>query len=261
MNNISAVVITYNEEVNIERCLKSITWCDEIIVVDACSQDRTVEICQTYTDKVFQSRWEGFSKQRLKTLELASYEWVLSIDADEEVTEELAQQIQRHLKKEIDVDGFLIPRRSKFLSKWIEHCGWYPDYHLRLFRKSKSYLGQRAVHEGFSVKGKVVRLDGTLLHYTYRSIFQYLEKMNRYTSLQVAEKLRQKPRLQVRWYNIILNPVSKFWRMFIAKKGYKDGFHGFLLSVFSAMYIMILYAKIWEYQQVTGFARSRKEIN
>jgi (heptosyl)LPS beta-1,4-glucosyltransferase len=251
---ISVTVITRNEERNIARCIKSVLWADEILVVDAESTDRTQQVAEELGARVVVRRWEGFAMQKEFALLQASCRWVLSLDADEEVTRELKNEILSVIQKENEVNGYEIPRKSFFLGKWMRYGGWYPGYQLRLFRKSKTRMTYRPVHEGFVVEGRTEKLHASMNHYTYTSLHQYIAKMNEYSSLDVQNKLASGT--IVRWYHFLLNPLSAFLRMFISLKGFKDGFHGFLLAAFSAINVLVTYAKWWEYQ--TAEQRSGK---
>jgi glycosyltransferase involved in cell wall biosynthesis len=256
MQKLSVVIITKNEERNIERCLASVRWADDIIVVDAQSTDRTAALARAMDARVIDRAWEGFAIQKEFAVSQARNEWVLSLDADEEVTGELRSEIQRVL---CDADlapstaaqeprGYSMPRKSFFLGKWIRYGGWYPGYQMRLFMKASAKMNHRPVHEGFEVDGPVGTLAAALNHYTYDTLDQYLDKMNDYTSLDVINKLSEHPDGVIRWYHCVLNPIALFLRMFISLKGYRDGQHGFLLAVYSALYKLLVYAKTWEYQ-------------
>ena len=251
MSKISAVTVTYNEERNVERCLRSVQWTDEIIVVDAFSTDSTVEISRRLNAKVIQRPWSGFASQKQYAMQAATNEWVLLLDADEEVPHELRKEIEGLLAMQSDVAGYEITRKSFFLGQWMKHGGWFPDYHLLLFKKSAAAMSHRPVHEGVEVTGTVGRLQSVLHHYTYHSLAQYVAKMNDYTSLDVPNKLDDTGGRRVRWYNLIVNPLSVFVRMFFALRGFKDGFRGFLLAVYSSLSKLLLYAKVWEYQTAT----------
>lgn len=243
---ISVTIITKNEEDNIARCLNSVQWADEIIVVDADSSDATVSIAKSLKAKVKNHSWEGFAEQKEFAVLQAKHEWVLSIDADEEVTEELRKEILEIMNQTETRNGYELPRKSFFLGKWIRYGGWYPGYQLRLFKKSESRMNHRPVHEGFLVEGTVGRLKSDLNHFTYSSLFQYLEKMNDYSSLDVVNKLSRNR--TIRWYHCIANPIAAFFRMYVSLKGYRDGFHGFLLAYYSALHTLVIFAKSWEYQ-------------
>ncbi|HTR81412.1 MAG TPA: glycosyltransferase family 2 protein [Bacteroidota bacterium] len=249
--DLSVIVITYNEERNIERCLRSVQWADEVIVIDAFSDDRTVEICKSLDATVVQRAWDGFAPQKQYALSCASRSWVLLVDADEEVTPELHEEIISAISSPDSAEGYEIPRKSFFLGQWMKHGGWYPGYQLRLFLRSRASISQRPVHEGVELRGNARKLKNGLNHYTYFSLSQYLTKLNDYTSLDVLNKLSQTKGRRVRWYNFILNPASVFIRMFVVLAGFKDGFRGFLLAVYSSFYKFLLFAKAWEYQTAT----------
>jgi len=249
MERLSAVLTTLNEERNIDRCLGSVRWADEIVVVDSFSWDKTVERARTYTARIYQHEYPGSSRQVERAIQYAEGEWVFIIDADEEMTPELAGEIRAMLTSGTECNGFEILRKPYAFGKWIEHGGWYPDYQIRLFRKGAYHPEHQEVHGGFRIDGHRGRMSGLLLHHTYPTIYSYVEKMNDYTSLQVSNKLNAKPGIEAPWHKILLSPLSHFLRMFISKKGYKDGMHGFILALLDATYSMLLYAKIWEYRE------------
>ncbi len=248
MERLSVVLTTLNEERNIERCLNSVRWADEIVVVDSFSWDRTVELARRYTDRVYQHEYLGSSRQVQRGIEYAAGEWVLVIDADEEVTPALAEAVQAILRDGTETDGFAILRKPSAFGRWISAGGWYPDYQFRLFRKNRYRPEHQEVHGGFTTTGRRERLDALLLHHTYPTIYTYVEKMNDYTSLQVSNKLAADPGVQAPWHKLVLSPLSHFLKMFVVKKGYRDGFHGFVLALLDAAYTMLLYAKLWEYR-------------
>jgi glycosyltransferase involved in cell wall biosynthesis len=243
---ISVAIITNNEERNIERCLKSVQWADEIVIVDDFSTDRTIEIAKRLNAKIIQTDWMGYAKQKEFAVSQTSNEWVLSLDADEEVTEELKDEILFVIHAKDAKDVYEIPRKSYFLGKWIQHAGWYPGYQLRLMKKTKVKMNHRPVHEGFLAEGEKGKLVHAINHYSYHSLEQYLDKLNDYTSLDVSNKLSSKKKIH--WYYMVLNPISAFLRMYFSLSGYKDGFQGFLLAYYSALNVLVLYAKCWEYQ-------------
>lgn len=248
MSKISVVIIAQNEAHRIEAALKSVQWADEIVIIDAFSTDGTVGICKKYTDKIFQYNWEGFARQRMRSLEHASHLWVLSLDADEAVSEELRDEILEVVAQNGHIHGYEIPRKTYYLGRWIEHSGWFPDYQLRLFQKDKVHLEPRLVHEGYEVAGISGRLKGVLFHYAFESIYHHVAKINRYTSLDCSQKMVRLRNTKIRWYHFVFNPLSKFLRMFLVNKGYKDGIQGFILAIFSAFSTQLLYTKVWEEQ-------------
>ena len=246
---LSIIMIVLNEEQRIERALKSAQWADEIVIIDAFSNDATVEICRRYTRNIVQYPWQGFSVQRQHSLQHAQHDWIFSLDADEEISEALRVEILSVIRGHAPKAGYRVPRKTRYLNRWIEHSGWYPDYQLRLFQKTKAILQARSVHEGFAVDGQTADLSGVLYHYSYDSLAEHMEKINRYTSLEVPEKLQQLGGKRIRWHHLLFNPLSRFWRMFISRRGYKDGFQGFLLAAMASLYTQMLYAKMWEMQR------------
>jgi glycosyltransferase involved in cell wall biosynthesis len=248
MPGLSVIVITYNEEKNIERCLRSVSWADEIIVVDSFSTDRTIEIARTFTGTIMQYAYDGDIPQRERGFAAARQEWLLYIDADEEVSEALKNDILATISSGDAKEGYSIPRKVSILGRWIIHGGWYPDYTFRLFKKSACVAEPAEVHGGFYVRGEKGTLRGELYHYTYPTLEEYINKMNRYTSLQVSGKLREKPQRRIGAGKLILSPFSHFVRKYFSQKGYRDGVLGFILAVFGSIYTLALYAKIWEFQ-------------
>jgi glycosyltransferase involved in cell wall biosynthesis len=244
MEKISVIIITKNEEDNIRDCLKSVDWADEIIVIDAESEDNTVEIARTFTDKIHIRKWQGYADQKKYALSLAENEWVLSIDADERVTWELKNEI---LNLRPDCDGYSIRRKNYFLSKEITSCGWDKDYQLRLFRKSKTEVVNKLVHEGFSVTGKVEQLDNVITHNTFSSIHNYLGKVNTYSSLKADELFKKNKGKVTRW-TIFSHTFSAFFRYYISLKGFKDGMYGLIISAVNAISTLLNYTKLWELQ-------------
>lgn len=243
MPKISAVIITRNEERNIKRCLSSIDWVDEIVVVDSGSTDDTKKIASEFTQRVFDIKWEGFGKAKNFAKDKASYQWILSVDADEIITQDLKEEIQRITKSEDSLDGYYVPRKSNFLGKWIKHGGWYPDYVLRLFKKDKAKFNQSMVHEKVEVNGRIGYLRNPLWHYTDPNFDHYLEKLNRYTSLAAEELFRKGKRAKL--FDVVFRPLAVFFKMYFVKKGFWDGFSGFILAVSSAFHVFSKYVKLW----------------
>ncbi len=250
MEKISAVMITKNEEKNIRRTLDSINWVDEIVIVDQFSQDRTPEICRARGCRVYQKEMEGFGVQKQFGVDQACHEWILSIDADEVATEELKESIQGVLSANSDEAGFYIYRRNNYLGKWIRHCGWYVPI-LRLFRKTRGGFDSRRVHESVRVLGKTGVLKGDLLHYTYKDIFNQLEKMNLYSGIDTTEIEKKDIRISpvnAIWY-LFLKPLAVFIRKYFLLSGFREGIHGLVLSSFAAFGVFLNYAKLWELQK------------
>lgn len=246
MEKISAIIITLNEEKNIRDCLESVRgFTDEIIVVDAFSEDKTLEIAREYTDRVYQRQWEGYSPQKQFALNKAISPWVLSLDADERVSPELDQAIRDILTNGTQFDGFKIPRKTYFLGKWIKRCGWYPGYQVRLFRRTITRVSQSHVHEGFIVDGSIGVLKQDIIHISYPTLEESFKKMMIYSSLEALDRLNRK---KVRWYHFIGNPIAVFFNKYIAQKGFLEGIHGLIISFIAAMLKLMLYMRIWERQ-------------
>ncbi len=245
MQRISAVVIAGSEEKNIAGCLESLRWTDEIIVVNSESKDRTVDIAHEFTDKVFIRKWQGYASQKKFAVEKASNEWVLSLDADERVSEELRDEIAG-----LDfarADGFYIPRRNYFLDKVIRSCGWSPDYQMRLFDKSRSHMNERIVHEGFVVDGRTGHLKGEIIHYTHMTISDAMRKSNEFSALSAVEK---SGRRKVRGRHIFFFPAYAFFHHYIMRRGFTDGVHGLMVSLVHAVTNLQTQLRIWEMQNV-----------
>ncbi len=245
MLKISVTIIAGSEEDNIRECLESVRWADEIIVVNSYSKDRTAEIAREFTDRVFLHEWQGYAIQKQFALDQATSEWVLSLDADERVTPELRNEIQEIIHNGSAFDGFRIPRRNYFLGKWIKHCGWYPGYQLRLFRREKTKMNHRLVHEGFDVNGSIGILHSDIIHYTHPTIHSTLGKINEYSSLQAIEK---SPRKKITTAGLIIHPFVAFFQMLILRGGILDGPHGIMVSMIHAITNALTTMKIWELQ-------------
>lgn len=245
MPKLSVTIIALNEESDIGGCLESVTWADEVLVVDAYSGDSTVEISREYGARVIQRQWQGFASQKQFALDQARHPWVLSLDADERVTPELRDEIQALLASEPPHDGYYIPRRSYFLGKWLRHGGWYPGYQLRLFRRDRTRLSDALVHEGFLVDGSLGRLRNDLIHLTHPTLEESFSKLNSYSTLQALGRFRGR---RVRWYDLVIHPFWAFWLRFVVRLGFLDGIHGFLMALVAGMVKAAVYMKTWELQ-------------
>lgn len=241
---ISITIITHNEEANIRECLESVKWADEIIVVDSGSTDRTVEICREFTDKVFFNHWTGMKEQKQYAVDKASHTWIFSIDADERATEEIKQFIMRELQNTA-CDGYRFPRQNYFLGKWLKHGGWYPDHVLRLFRKDRGHFGGINPHDKVIIKSdNVVTLKIPIIHHTYKSVSQYLTKQNMYSSISAKELFSSGKKVAP--YIIPLKALWKFIETYFLKKGFLDGFRGFIVAIGATYSIFWKYLQIWE---------------
>jgi len=246
MNKLSVTIATKNEEKNIETCLRSVSWADEIVIVDDYSSDRTVEIAKQFTDKIF-LRESGidFHLNKNYAIEKASGQWILSLDADEVVTHALKQEILAGIEKE-NILGYILNRKNLFLGKWIRSCGWYPDRILRLFRKGATNWPLH-IHKTpqISGEGNVHMLKNPFLHNSYTSFSQYLEKLNLYTTALARYQLEEKKKLRL-FKSFFLEPLFIFVKKYILLKGYKDGFYGFFISFASSLTVIMTYAKVYE---------------
>ena len=244
MEKISVIIITKNEESQIEDCLKSVSWADEIIVVDSESTDRTIDISKKYTNKIYIRKWEGYAPQKSYALSLAGNEWVLSLDADERITDNLKNEIMQNDFSRFD--GYRILRENYFLDKLIISCGWGTDSQLRLFKRDKTTLTDRLVHEGFTVNGKIGILKHPMTHFTYNSMEKAITKINHDSSLQAIEMCEKKGK--VTGIKIIAHGIAAFYKSFIGLKGYKDGVYGFCIAFIDSLTNFLTYIKIWEIQ-------------
>ncbi len=252
MGKVSVVLVCQNEERQIDRCLGSVAWADEIVVVDSFSSDRTVELARRHTDKVHQHEYPGYSRQVERGVGYCQGDWIFVIDADEEVSPELARRLRAiadgPAPKDGEPVGYTVLRRVEAFGKWIDHGGWYPEYKIRFVRRDALDFAHQEVHGDLTVTGRVARLEEQLYHYTYETIYSYLQRLNNYTSLQVANKLTADPNARAPWTKIVFSPLSHFWRMFVVKGGWKDGYHGLALAALDAMVAGALYLKLWEYR-------------
>lgn len=241
---VTVIVLTKNEEHNIRDCLDSARWADEIIVCDSFSNDRTPEIALEYTRNVVQHEYVHYAAQQNWIIPQAATEWVMILDADERIPPELRTAAQEAVKKGDQYDGFRVARMTYFLGKLIRHCGWSRDYTLRLFKRDKGRYMDQEVHADCVVDGRVGQIDEYYVHYTDRDLRNYFEKLDRYSSLSAADMFRRGK--QARWWHLLFKPPAKFIKMYFLKRGFLDGFHGFLLCGLSAVVIFSRYAKLWE---------------
>lgn len=243
---ISASIIVYNEEDNIVELCESIKWCDEIVIVDSSSNDKTVELASRYTDKIFQREFKGYKDKHEFADSMTTGDWIFWIDADERVTPELQKSIEelKQLDEKTLPDGFWIARKTWFLGRWIKHSGWYPDYQMRIYRKSESFWDGVSPHETARVKGETGKLKGEFLHYTKKSLSEHQKVMDSYTTL-AAEYLVKNGKT-VGGFGIFFNPIAAFFRTYIFKQGFRDGIPGLIIAISTAYSVFLKYAKVWE---------------
>lgn len=244
MKRISVTIIAWNEEERLRACLESIAWADEIIVIDAESTDKTVQVAREFTDKIWVRPWPGFAAQKNYALEQATGDWILSLDADERVTPELQERIHQITRADRPADGYSLPRRNMFWGAWVRHGGLYPDYQLRLFRRGAGQFVDNAVHESVVVTGRVERVVEPLLHHSYRGLDDFVTRSNRYSTLAAAELIKRGGR--IRLADLALRPLGRFVSMYLLRRGFLDGWRGFVLAVLYANYVFLRMAKAWE---------------
>lgn len=238
---ISAAIITYNEERNIARAIESLRCCDEILVVDSGSADRTVELAQKLGARVVEGAWRGYSSQKNFAAAEARHDWILSLDADEALSEALEGEIWSLKKKGPEYDAYTVPRLAQYLGKWILHSGWYPDRKIRLYNRNKARWTGDFVHEKLQVEGHVGHLQSNLLHFTCDSLAEHVKTMDRYTTLAAEELVAQKTKIW--WGKLVFDPAWTFLRTYVVQRGFLDGFEGLIIAYMAAFYTFLKYAK------------------
>lgn len=248
MSRLSVIIITHNEEHQISECLASVSWCDEIIVVDSGSTDNTVTQCRQFTQNIFiQDDWQGFGVQKNRALAKATGEWVLSIDADERISTALQQEIKQAITYPT-ASAFRIWRQSYYCGRWIKHSGWSSDYVIRLFRRQCAHFTNDLIHEKIQVlQGKVNTLTAPLLHYSFTSVEEVLEKINRYSSLNAQLHYEQGKRATLT--QAIGHGLWAFVRTYLLQAGFLDGPEGFMLAVSNAEGTYYRYLKLMYLQK------------
>lgn len=251
---ISAFVICCNEEQQIRRCLSSIAWCDEIVVIDSGSTDRTIEIARDFTPHIHHKPWEGFVEQKRFGLAKCTNRWVLNIDADEEVAPELQSEIVALLEKDyaaaLPYDGYEISRVIFFLSRWWRRGGWYPEFRLRLMRRDTATWGGEDPHEKVSVRGSVGRLQGELRHFTYDDLADQVHSLNSHSS--AAARSAYKRGVRASLVSVFSHAIARFTKFYVVRRGYREGTAGLIVGVLEAYYAFLKYAKIWELGRTPG---------
>ncbi len=248
MRKLSVTVITFNEAAKIGRALSSVSGiADEIVIVDSCSTDETETICRGFTDRFLRSEWRGYRAQKQFALEQTSYEWVLSLDADEALSVALLQELQEW-KQGCDksVDGYYLPRLCFFMGRWIRHTSWYPDWQLRLFRRSRGEWTGGRVHESVQISGTTGRLQHPLEHHSYSDISEYLSQLQNFSNLAAADYFESGRRSGP--LRLLLHPLGEFVKNYILYRGFQDGVPGLAVSVLSSTSVFFKFLKLWELQ-------------
>jgi len=243
---LSVALITYNEEKILGKTLEAVkSIADEIILVDSHSTDKTIAIAESYGAKVYSEDWKGFGAQKNSAIDKCQNEWVLLLDADEVVSEELKIKIKEIIKENRDI-VYEINRCSVCFGKEIKYGGWSNDYVPRLFKKGAGYLDNAIIHESFVTSKERIKIKEKLYHYTYLSVEDYFSKFNRYTSAGALRRKEKNKRASIA--SIIFNPLFKFIKMYIINLGFLDGFHGFILANFAFFYNFVIQVKLYMLQ-------------
>ena len=243
---LTVTVITYNEAPHIASALESVAWADEIVVVDSNSTDGTADIARRTASRVEVRDWPGYSAQKNYAADLASHDWVLSLDADERVSPALAEEIRGLMATGPAASGYRLPRVAWYLGRWVRSTDWYPDYQLRLYDRRAGRWNGRRVHESVTVNGPVGQLRHDLLHYPYRDISDHLETIDRYTTLAAGQWHEEGRR--ARAWQALVYPRLTFFRNYILKGGFRDGETGLIVSLLNSEYVFLKYAKLLEFQ-------------
>ena len=238
---ITATIITLNEERNIVRAIESLRCCDEIVIVDSGSIDRTMELAQNLGVRVIEAGWLGYSAQKNRAAEQASHDWILSLDADEALSEALEAEIWALKKSGPRHDAYTMPRLARYLGRWILHSGWYPDRKIRLYDRRKAKWVGEFVHESVRSTGRVGDLQSNILHFTCDSLSEHLKSLDRYTTLAAQELAAS--RVHVPLWSLILDPPWNFVKAYIFQRGFLDGLEGLIISYMAAFYTFLKYSK------------------
>jgi len=249
MTKLSALVITLNEEKRLPACLESVRFADEIVVVDSGSTDRTLEIARGFTSKVFHQDWLGMNGQKAFALGKASGEWILNLDADEAASPRLKQEVQEIMSRpQVEEAGFLIPRLTHYQGRWIRHSGWYPDRKLRLFRRARGRFCGKDPHDEVKADGRVGRLAGEILHWTYEDLAHQVSALSAYA--KAAARAKQEGGERFRLFRLLLHPPGAFLRTYVLQQGFRDGYPGFLIAGMNSYYTFLKYARLWELESL-----------
>jgi glycosyltransferase involved in cell wall biosynthesis len=238
---ITATIITRDEERNIPRAIESLRCCDEILIVDSGSTDRTTELAEKLGARVVEAGWRGYSGQKNWAAEQAANDWILSLDADEALSEALEAEIWNLKKTGPRFDAYTMPRLARYLGRWILHSGWYPDRKIRLYDRRKARWVGDFVHESVMFEGRVGHLEANILHFTCESLAEHVKTMDRYTTLAAQELAAR--RVKVPLWRVMAAPVWTFLKTYFVERGFLDGFEGLVISYMAAFYTLLKYAK------------------
>ncbi len=241
---VTATVITFNEAANIRAALESLSWADEIVVVDSQSTDNTTAIAKEFTDKVVVRPWPGYTAQKNFAAEQASHDWIFSLDADERVTPELAAEIKALAARGPAAAGYRVPRVTFHLGRWMRSTDWYPDYQLRFYDRRRARWSGKYVHESVTADGAVEDLKQELQHYAYRDLAHHVQTIDRYTTLAAKQMFEEGRRAG--FLDLLVHPPAAFFRNYVLRGGFRDGAPGLIVSAMNARYVGLKFAKLWE---------------
>lgn len=247
IKGLAAVIITYNEEKNIEKCLRSVHFCEEIVVLDSGSTDKTLELAKPLATLVTVRPWKGYSDQKNYANQLTTCEWVLSIDADEEVSDSLAEEIGYLFQPTPKSIAYSMPRKTIHFGRWIRFGGWYPNRLVRLFKKNAGIWEGDEVHEFWKTASPAEELKHDLIHYSFEDLHDQVERNNHYSSLGASRLVKTGARFSV--FRLLGKTFSKFLETYLLKMGFRDGYPGFIIAVSAAYSVFLKWAKLWELEK------------
>jgi glycosyltransferase involved in cell wall biosynthesis len=254
---VSVYVLTTDNRRTIERCLKSLSWAEELVVVDSFSQDGTYEICKQYSDKIYRRKWTGHRDQYQYAADLTTQGWIMFVDADEEIPLELAEEIRMELDgRGKELDGYFVYRRTYYLGRWIRYGGWYPDGEIRLYRREKGRW-EGGLHAKLVVDGKIGFLKNQYLHYTYGNISDQIQTIDRYSSIAAMDLFERGEKFN--FLKLLFHPPFRFVKEYLLKSGFRDGLPGLIIIISTIFYVFIKYAKLWELTRSTTPRTSSEE--
>ena len=246
---LSVAIITWNEEANLEQTLGTVSWADEIVIVDSGSSDRTEAIARSFNVRFFDEAWKGFAAQKNSAIEKCTCDWILSLDDDESLSEALATEIQALLESDAEFDGYAIPRRTLFRERWIRHGGYYPDPKLRLFRRGSAEYELQPIQKKLHFVGRRGRLNGDLIHSVYPTLGAYMERMDRYSTsgaVRAASLGGRGDNILSFVFNVLVAPAAIFLSNYLLRLGFLDGREGLLVHMYHSVHASWKYVRAWE---------------
>jgi glycosyltransferase involved in cell wall biosynthesis len=255
---LTVTVITHNEAANIGAALESVSWADEVIVVDSHSTDGTVELARPYASRIEVRDWAGYGAQKNYAASIASNDWILSVDADERVTPRLATEIRALLARGPDARGYRISRVTWYLGRWIRGTDWFPDFQLRLYDRRAGRWSERSVHESFELTERPRKLRGELEHYAYRDINHHLSKINQYTTMAAQDWVARGRRTTA--LEVLVHPPLAFLRNYVLRMGFRAGAAGLVISILNSYYVFLKLAKLWEMQRQSSRSSAQSSV-